>query len=232
MHYAVACLLALLFSAQPAMGQLYGNVGAYAGGYPLSHGNGAGMAGRVNNGLGYYNNGGGFYNSGMGYHDPAAGPFGVRASYRNNPRPPSGSGPHIDRVIDGDSFALIDESNTRVVVRIQGIDAPETDQPLGLRARDALAALVIKKRVVVGLTGKTDLYGRSLAWVTSGDIDVGLQLVKEGLAWHAVKYSNDARLAEAEYAARAVGLGLWRDPDAVPPWEWRAMEKAAKPSFR
>jgi endonuclease YncB( thermonuclease family) len=53
-------------------------------------------------------------------------------------------------------------------------------------------------------------------------------MVADGLAWHYVRYSKDARLAAAEREARAAGEGLWADKAPVPPWEWRASEKGRK----
>ena len=50
----------------------------------------------------------------------------------------------------------------------------------------------------------------------------------DGLAWHYVRYSKDARLAAAERDARAARRGLWADKAPVPPWEWRATERGRK----
>jgi micrococcal nuclease len=57
---------------------------------------------------------------------------------------------------------------------------------------------------------------------------VNRQMVAEGLAWHYTRYSDDATLADAEGEARAAARGLWRDREPVPPWEWRATEKARR----
>ena len=53
-------------------------------------------------------------------------------------------------------------------------------------------------------------------------------MVADGLAWHYVRYSKDARLAAAERDARAAKRGLWADKAPVPPWEWRATAKDRK----
>jgi micrococcal nuclease len=73
-----------------------------------------------------------------------------------------------------------------------------------------------------------DRYGRTLARVEVEGQDVNRQMVAEGLAWHYLRYSDDATLADAEREARAAGRGLWRDREPVPPWEWRASEKGRK----
>jgi len=39
------------------------------------------------------------------------------------------------------------------------------------------------------------------------------------------RYSHDKRLGQSEADARAARLGLWIDPNPVPPWCWRKMQK-------
>ncbi len=39
------------------------------------------------------------------------------------------------------------------------------------------------------------------------------------------RYTNDQSLSDLEEEARVAGRGLWADPHAVPPWEWRGMRK-------
>jgi micrococcal nuclease len=48
------------------------------------------------------------------------------------------------------------------------------------------------------------------------------ELVRAGFAWWFRRYSSDATLEALEAEARAARRGLWADPNAVPPWEWRA----------
>ena len=68
-----------------------------------------------------------------------------------------------------------------------------------------------------------DNYGRTIADVLLLDgTDVNLTLVKDGWCWWYQKYAPDnVTLAELQRRARRSGLGLWADPDPVPPWEWR-----------
>ena len=48
------------------------------------------------------------------------------------------------------------------------------------------------------------------------------------MAWHYIRYSENARLARAECDARAAGRGLWAEKAPVAPWTWRASEKDRK----
>lgn len=87
----------------------------------------------------------------------------------------------VERVSDGDSFRCGGER-----IRIEGIDASEMngrchlERELAIRARNRLSELL---RGQVALTGnRRDRYGRALRRVRVNGIDVGEQMVREGLA--------------------------------------------------
>ena len=80
-------------------------------------------------------------------------------------------------------------------------------------ARDRLAGLVMGKAVTVRDDGR-DKWGRTLGRIEIEGQDVNRQIVVDGLAWHYVRYSKDARLAAAERDARAAKRGLWADAKA------------------
>jgi endonuclease YncB( thermonuclease family) len=71
--------------------------------------------------------------------------------------------------------------------------------------------------------------------VTVDGVDVGLEQVRRGLAWHYVRYareqSPEARVeyARAEQQARGERSGLWSYRDPMPPWDYR---RAARPADR
>ena len=66
-----------------------------------------------------------------------------------------------------------------------------------------------------------DRYGRVVGRVFVGGTDVNRELVAQGFAWVYRKYSDDAELLELEAEAKQKGLGLWAEPNPIPPWEWR-----------
>ena len=47
------------------------------------------------------------------------------------------------------------------------------------------------------------------------------QPTKYGFAWWFREYSTDKELERLEKEARVAKRGLWADPNAIPPWEWR-----------
>ena len=78
-----------------------------------------------------------------------------------------------------------------------------------------------------------DHYGRLVARVIIDNQDAGLELLKQGLCWVYEKYVGEA-LPEIQtnyWAAQATAqshrLGLWQDPDPVPPWEWCKDKRAS-----
>jgi endonuclease YncB( thermonuclease family) len=127
-------------------------------------------------------------------------------------------------VLDGDSLKVLDGGHT-FEVRLEGIDAPEKGQAFGDRAKQTLSDLVYGKDVrVAGKT--TDSYGRLVARVfvelpAAAPLDVNLEMVRRGMAWHYTRYSSERALADAEATARARRTGLWADPHAVAPWTFR-----------
>lgn len=125
-------------------------------------------------------------------------------------------------ISDGDTLTLLTPDRQQIKVRLGEIDTPESRQPYGTRAKQALSDLAYGKeaRVVVQ---DTDKYGRTVGRVYVGDVDVNAELVRQGAAWVYRQYAKDASLYRLEDEAKAAKRGLWSLPEAerMPPWEWR-----------
>lgn len=125
-------------------------------------------------------------------------------------------------VLDGDTLTV-----GGLRVRLHGADAPESGQqcgaadggqwPCGAEAAARLAGLVAGASVTCTTTER-DLYGRVIAACSAGGRDLGATMVREGLAWAYVAFSD--AYVEAEAAARAAGRGIWQGPAQVA-WDWR-----------
>jgi endonuclease YncB( thermonuclease family) len=133
---------------------------------------------------------------------------------------------YVVAVIDGDTVIINDSLGQQHHVRIAEIDAPEVahkvgedSQPFGRKSKETLFDLVGNKNVFYRCNGQS--YGRDICQISVAEIDVGLQLVKLGMAWVYRKYSNRPELINAEETARANKSGLWQDPSPTPPWVWR-----------
>lgn len=129
-------------------------------------------------------------------------------------------------VSDGDTLTLLDADKRQHKIRLSGIDAPESGQAFGSRSKQALSDCAFGKTAIV--TGdNTDRYGRTVAKVSVAGVDCNRRQIELGMAWHYKKYAGEQPVAErtayaaAEDAARGEKRGLWVDPHAMPPWDWR-----------
>ena len=122
----------------------------------------------------------------------------------------------------GDTIKVL-RDREQVKIRLHGIDTPEKAQAFGKKAKKFTARMVAGKTVDVEQTGAVT-YGRPVAIITVGGKNLNESLVSAGYAWVYRKYCkqsycNDWLKLEAN--ARNNQLGLWKDPHAMAPWEWR-----------
>jgi len=87
-------------------------------------------------------------------------------------------------------------------------------------ARAALQGLVAGQPVQVKVNFQ-DTYGRDLAHLRVAGRDVGAALVSSGHAWSSRWHSSLGPYAVQEASARAAGLGLFADPAALLPRDFR-----------
>jgi endonuclease YncB( thermonuclease family) len=124
------------------------------------------------------------------------------------------------KMIDGDTF----ETNTGEKIRILGMDAPETGQPIAQTSKDFMASKLLDHKIDIRIQTylPIDTYGRTLAIATYRDENVAVSSIANGLAKALI--FNDAtydpsRYLEAERLAKERKIGIW-DP-ATPPIIWR-----------
>jgi micrococcal nuclease len=140
-------------------------------------------------------------------------------------------------VSDGDTITVLDAGKRQHKVRLDGIDAPESNQDFGSRAKQSLSDLVFGKMVTV-TSSKTDRYSRTLGKVTLDGKDINLEQINRGMAWFYRYYAkelsgNDAVTYEqAEAQARSEKRGLWTDPAPTPPWDFRRGKTAKAPGVK
>lgn len=129
-------------------------------------------------------------------------------------------------VSDGDTLTLLTSDHNQLKVRLAEIDAPETGQPYGAKAKQELSGLVFGKTVRV-VRIDTDRYGRAVARVYADDLDINAEMIQRGAAWAYRDYLIDTGLLDLEEDARSAGRGLWalQDDQRVPPWDWRRSPK-------
>jgi micrococcal nuclease len=138
---------------------------------------------------------------------------------------PSGKKPQrteegiVERVADGDTVTVITSNQTKLRIRMLGIDAPETPkgikfpgQPYGSEAEAYLKQLVEGKRVQIEIFG-VDRYKRLLSTIFIDGKDINLVMIEMGLAevYRGPESDNPYKqqYQAAEEAARAAKKGMW-----------------------
>jgi micrococcal nuclease len=129
-------------------------------------------------------------------------------------RDSSSNGAVVERVIDGDTIALVDGTRVRLVQ----IDTPEKgdecygDEATALTRRLLPPGTHVRIEQDSGLD-QVDRFGRKLAYVWKGDEDVNVTLVHEGAAgvwfFDGKRGRHAAELLRASERARALENGLW-----------------------
>lgn len=125
-------------------------------------------------------------------------------------------------VIDGDTIK-VKVKGTEQKIRLYGIDCPESGQLFGTPAKQKTEQLVYQKSVRIEVMD-IDRYKRKVAIVTVGKKVLQEELLKAGLAWHYSKYCKAPfchKWKQLEIMARQQKIGLWKQKNAIPPWEWR-----------
>lgn len=127
----------------------------------------------------------------------------------------------VEKVVDGDTFWVINEKGEREKIRLIGIDAPESrnvfDKKIGYygkESKDYLTQLLYGKLVKLDADiGLTDKYGRTLAYVyLENGTFVNADLIKNGYATVMtvppnVKFAD--KFVELQREAMEQGRGLW-----------------------
>lgn len=129
-------------------------------------------------------------------------------------------------VVDGDTIKVL-RRGKETSIRLNGVDAPESRQAFGKRAKEYVSAACFGKLVVIEETD-LDKYGRTVAEVTLPDeTSLNRAIVRDGFAWWFRKYSTDETLKRLEAEARAARRGLWADNAPISPWDWRQAQAAS-----
>lgn len=122
------------------------------------------------------------------------------------------------RVIDGDTFVFQDE-NGSIKIRMADIDAPEIKQSYGTESKSFLQYYEGDSCRI--LTRSVDRYGRTIAVLFIDSTNINLLSIRTGNSWHYKYYSTDKEMADAENLAKTEKLGLWKNTNPIPPWEFR-----------
>jgi endonuclease YncB( thermonuclease family) len=122
-------------------------------------------------------------------------------------------------VIDGDTLLVLRDGHP-VKVRLAEIDAPEKAQPFGMASQKSLAEMTKGKQVQVESRAVDD-YGRLVAMIRAGEVNVNHEQVRRGAAWEYSRYHSNHELMALQREAQRARRGLWAEEGAIEPSQWR-----------
>ena len=142
----------------------------------------------------------------------------------------------VTKVSDGDTIHITTPEQTKLKIRLYGIDAPETPkinrqsgqvhqpgQPYGEEAQKALKYKIMGKQVKLEILD-IDKYKRMVCMVWLDDRNINLEMVREGYAEAFIEYLKPPYRAEfmkAEQEARSGGKNIWSLLEHERPREFR-----------
>lgn len=139
----------------------------------------------------------------------------------------------VKAVYDGDTLLLATREESRLKVRLYGIDAPETKkpdragQPYGDISKRTLMYKLIGRRVTAEIVD-IDQYKRAVAVIRYSGRDINHEMVAEGMAWAYRQYLEgpyESVYIVSEIRARSRRSGIWRESNPQPPWQFRNQHK-------
>jgi endonuclease YncB( thermonuclease family) len=139
----------------------------------------------------------------------------------------------VVEIVDGNTMIVINV-NRRIKIVLKGSDAPEDSQLFYDVARQHLADLVLGKEVLVDYT-ELGRDGHLVAKVFCNEMDVGQQMIRDGVAWYDRAYEKDLSqlerqlYEESEQAARSEHRGIWQEAAPVAPWQFRLAQNSKAP---
>lgn len=125
---------------------------------------------------------------------------------------------------DGDTVVVLLEGNIQKTLRLADVDCPESGQPFGKNAKQFTSDQVFGK-IISFVENDTDRYGRTIAKIYYDEKYLSEEIIKAGFGWWYFYFSKDKNLGKLQDDAKTQKLGLWSDPNAISPWEYRKLKR-------
>lgn len=132
-------------------------------------------------------------------------------------------------ISDGDTATCLTDNKQQIKLRFDQIDAPENAQDFGNASKKALSDMIFDKTVEID-TKETDKYGRIVAEIYYDGKNINKEMVAIGMAWAYREYVKDNEYVELENKARRQSLGLWSQPNAIYPSDFRRAKRGEQSS--
>lgn len=125
---------------------------------------------------------------------------------------------------DGDTIVVLLKNKTQLTLRLAEVDCPESGQAFGKNAKQFTSKAVFGKEITFEETDE-DRWGRTIAKVYYDDnLYLSAEIIRAGMGWWYYRYSDDTSLGDLENEAKENKRGLWQDPNAISPWEFRKIK--------
>ncbi len=135
-------------------------------------------------------------------------------------------------VVDGERITIISVVHP-MRVKLLGVAVPANGQPYSDVAAQHLSQLISDKFVGAYCAGlEADGYLRCR--VMLDEMDIGEQMVRDGVAWYNKSEASDLTEQErvaylgSEQAARREARGIWKDTMPTAPWDFRREQETKK----
>lgn len=131
-------------------------------------------------------------------------------------------------VLDGDTILVTRGNNSPIKVRLADIDAPEKAQDYGAESKESLLKMVLHQQVKISSKAVDD-YGRLVADIHVGELNVNREQVRRGMAWNFSRFRSSRELADLQREAQQAKRGLWAEKSAIEPSKWRKQHPSVWP---
>ena len=137
----------------------------------------------------------------------------------------------VIKVLDGDTVLILrdDHLQAPIKIRLANIDAPEKNQEYGMASRQSLLDMVLNKSVRV-VTQAVDDFGRVIATLSVGDLNINHTQVQRGWAWESSRSHRNNVFVKMQQEAQQNRRGLWAGDNPIPPGLWRKDHPLQRPA--
>lgn len=125
----------------------------------------------------------------------------------------------ITDVIDGKTLVIETISRSKITIKLQFIEIPDSTEPFAEVVREHLQKLVSGKSVQFQ-TRRMSQFSMMTGVLMISGVDVSQQMLRDGAAWYAVREKDDQSAGErktyltTEAAAKAEKRGVWSDENS------------------
>ena len=134
---------------------------------------------------------------------------------------------HAYRIWGGAGFEFGDLNELHYIM-LRGIDAPSEDDPLFVKARSKLNAIISQKKLRIKVVGRDEMMREEAdvfvvdqaSTAEKEELNVGLRMIQLGFGWHnGDEFEGAEPLRQAQQEAQEKKLGVWAQSSTLPPGE-------------